>query len=198
MKNIFNYISLIILLLSATLLQAQTNSVDSLNNKLFVVSNRYVENTVEYRVISRSTLDAYFKDIKTIDVNKTQSLADCKNEIIKLNGEIETGKTNYDALNTKYKEQKELIDGISFFGTIIAKSLYKTIITSLICVLSVIIIVLLGLFNKNLRDKKHAKLELEEKINEFEAYRKRSLKREQESGAAYMSEINKLKGILNN
>ena len=85
---------------------------------------------------------------------------------------------------------------MEFFTLLIPKAQYNLMMWSLVCVLVVGIIILYLMFNRGHQSTRLANKELQEKIDEFESYRKRTLKREQEVATGYLRDIKKLKEQL--
>ena len=197
MKTFFSTI-LIAFLLINTALTAQTelSSVDSLSQKLFRTSNRYNEAGIIYRVVKMEVLNAYFKDIKVIDQDQINQIAASAAKITSLEADIVNQQGAYDKLNAKYEHSVKVNDAMEIFSLLIPKKQYNLIMWSLVCVLVGGIIIFYLLFNRGHQATRLAKKELEEKIDEFDSYRKRTLKREQEVASGYLRDIKKLKEQL--
>ncbi len=196
MKYILSIILGITLFTAPILAQEETPSIDSLCNDLYHSSNRYAEGETIYRVVRWSKMSVFFDDIKALDAKKTVSIEDSHKEIEKLKKEVKSQEGAYAKLNNEYKHAIKLKDGIEFFSLIIPKAKYNLMMWSIIVILIVVLIVFYLMFKRANQVAKQAKNDLDEKIEEFESYRQRSLRREQEVSSSYLREINKLKEQL--
>lgn len=197
MKSIF-FILIITLAALSTPLQAQSElaPVDSLNQSLFKKSNKYVESGTVYRVVKWNVLSAYFEDVKALDDEKSSQIVSSAQDIEALEAKQKSRLLAYDELNAKYEYAVKVNDAMEFFSLLIPKARYNIIMWSLVCLLIVGILVLYLMYNRVQQITRHAKKELDEKLEEFEAYRKRALKREQEVASGYLRDIKKLKEKL--
>jgi len=124
------------------------------------------------------------RTIKKDLINANQSVAKIQGTITQLENEVKT-------LNNEVETISKEIDSISFFGTLIKKSAYSTILWSLILVLLIGLIIFIALFNKSNAITKRSKNEIDKLENDFETFRKNSLKKEQETMRKLQDEINK-------
>ncbi len=168
--------------------------IETLNDKLYKSSNRYVGNNITYRVIKWSTLNAYFEDIKRMDAEKSAQIERLSLEIKDLENKITEGNSAYDELKLKY----EAADNIKFMNLLVSKQRYKLIMLSILALLLITVLLLYVLFKNSKKVTVDAQKELKGKEEEFESYRRRTLKREQEVASGYVREINKLKEKLTN
>jgi len=109
--------------------------------------------------------------------------------------EIADLKNNLSSIQQTLTSTKNEIDSISLFGTPMSKSLYSTIVWSIIGVLLALSLFFIYKFknsNKITKDAKHALSELE---NEFEEHRKTAVEREQRVRRQLQDEINKQKTV---
>ncbi len=191
--KLFRFLLTLTLIFGSLYAHASDSEIDSLCNSLFESSNRYMESGTEYRVVKRRVMDAHFTNIKGVDKRKTTLIDNSAKEINDLKSQIEQQENDFSELNEKYIHAKKVSDGIEIFSMIIPKNQYNLMVWSLVTVLLACIVVLLMMFKRNNQVTRHAKKELSEKIEEFDAYRKRTLKREQEVASGYVREIKKLK-----
>lgn len=176
--------------------QSETAPVDSLCDHLFQSSNRYVESEITYRVVKWSVLSTYFDDIKALDAEKSNQIASSAKKITTLEDESKEQQAAYNELNDKYEHAIKVNDAMQIFSILIPKTQYNMIMWTLVLILIGGIIILYLMFSRGHQAINHAKEELEEKSEEFEAYRKRTLKREQEVASGYLRDIKKLKERL--
>lgn len=195
MKRIILTLSLLIGLLASSALANDMN-IDSLNNHLYRGSNRYVESKITYRVIKWNKLQTYFDDIKSLDNDKSQQIAEAQEKISFLKNKNEDQAKSYEELKEKYDYAVRANDAMEFFSLLIPKAQYNLIMWSLVLGLIGCVIVLLVMYKKSHQVTRHAQKERDESREEYEAYRQRTLRREQEVANSYLREINKLKSQL--
>lgn len=197
MKSLFPFFFVALLLMSKPAhAQSELSPVDSLSEKLYNSSNRYTESGVTYRVVKWSVLNAYFKEVKALDTEKSNQIDASANMIKVLEKEKKMQQIAYDDLNAKYDHAVKVNDAMEIFTLLIPKAQYNLIMWSLVCILIGGIVFFYLMYIRGHQATRHAKKELEEKMDEFESYRKRTLKREQEVASGYLSDIKKLKEQL--
>lgn len=174
--------------------QDNINMIDSLSNQLISNSTRYTEGVTEYRVVKRSILVAYFKEIEKIDEEKSGAITNSAIKINVLKTEKESLQDDLDDLNVKYEEAIKANNSICFIGMNIAKGAYNILMWSIVAILTFALIAILAMYKRGHTLTKTAQNELQEVHEEYDAYRKRALKREQEVASSYQRQINKLKG----
>lgn len=176
--------------------KSQTAPIDSLCDNLFHSSNKYIENEIVYRVVRWQNMNAFFEEIKMLDTEKSNKIDISAQKIKDLEGELTTQKEAYEKLNAKYEHEVEVNDAMEFMTLLIPKKKYNFIMWSLIVILIAVLVVFYLMYKRSHQVTQDAEAELKDKIDEFESYRKRALKREQEVSSSYMREINKLKEKL--
>ena len=197
MKHLLTILSLFVLIGGTTLSAQETlHPVDSLCDALFKASNRYMANDIEYRVIKRYSMDRYLKEIKAVDKAKSTRIDAYEKQIQALNQQIVAMDAEHAALSADYEAVLKVKNDIEFLTLNIPKKRYNVLVWGLIFILIAAILVLLLMFKTCLSTTRSAKADLEEKTEEFEAFRRRALKREQEVASGYMREISKLKDKL--
>lgn len=175
---------------------SEGQSIDSLNQQLYKSSNKYTESKTVYRVIKWSELQTYFSDIKALDQEKSDQIVSTQETIKKLKEKNEAQTTAYNQLNEKYDYEVKANDAMEFFSLLIPKQRYNFLMWSLIIGLITVSVVLFIMYKKSHQITRHAQTELSESREEYDAYRQRTLRREQEVANRYLSEINKLKSQL--
>lgn len=197
MKSFFSvFILLFSFALAPLAAQSESSTVDSLNNNLFDMSNRYTENGTIYRVVKWDVLSAYFAEIKVEDKFKADKIAESQLKIDQLSEASKLQHASYDELQAKYDTAIKENDSMSFFSLLIPKAQYNLIMWGLVLVLVVCLVILFMMYGRSASVTRLAKNELAEKVEEFESYRKRTLKREQEVASGYLRDIKKLKDQL--
>lgn len=195
MKNILKISAVLIMCISLKInAQDNINTVDSLSNQLLSNSTRYTEGVTEYRVIRRNVLETYFKEIEKIDAEKSGAVMNSAVKISDLKTEKESLQDDLSDLNIKYEEAIKANNSINFVGVSIAKGAYNIIMWGIVAVLAGALIIIFAMYKRSHSLTRGAKNELEEVHQEYDAYRKRALKREQEVSSSYQRQINKLKG----
>lgn len=195
MKKIILALTLLLSVLTTTAQTTETN-IDSLNQNLYRGSNRYVENKITYRVVKWNMLQSYFEDIKALDNEKSRQIVEAQENINFLKSKNEDQTAAYKQLKEKYDYAVRANDAMEFFTLLIPKTQYNLIMWSLVLGLIGCVIVLLVMYNKSHQVTQHAQKERDESREEYEAYRQRTLRREQEVANSYLREINKLKSQL--
>lgn len=195
MKKIILALTLLLSVLTTTAQTTETN-IDSLNQNLYRGSNRYVENKITYRVVKWNMLQSYFEDIKALDNEKSRQIVEAQENINFLKSKNEDQTAAYEQLKEKYDYAVRANDAMEFFTLLIPKTQYNLIMWSLVLGLIGCVIVLLVMYNRSHQVTQHAQKERDESREEYEAYRQRTLRREQEVANSYLREINKLKSQL--
>ncbi|MDA3854252.1 MAG: hypothetical protein PF444_08445 [Bacteroidales bacterium] len=197
MKSLFSIIFIALLAISNPIkAQSQLSPVDSLGEHLYKSSNRYTESGTTYRVVKWEVLKAYFKDIKGLDTEKSAQIEASAKQVQGLELEKKTQQASYEKLNAKYERAVKVNDAMEIFSLLIPKAQYNLIMWSLVGILIGSIIIVYLMFNRGRQAARLAKKELGEKMEEFDSYRKRTLKREQEVATGYLRDIKKLKEQL--
>lgn len=195
MKYYLLAFTLFISLFSTTALANGTN-IDSLNTSLYRSSNRYVESGITYRVLKWETLQRYFDDIKALDEDKTTQISEAQEKITFLKDKNEAQANSHEELKEKYDYAVRANDAMEFFTLLIPKKQYNLIMWSLVLGLIAFVIILLVMYKRSHQVTRNAQKERDESREEYEAYRQRTLRREQEVANGYLREINKLKSQL--
>jgi preprotein translocase subunit SecF len=121
------------------------------------------------------------------DLNTTKSiLSEKQNEINTLTNSLDTTNKNVTTLNNEK-------DNINFFGALISKGLYNTILWSIIALLILALITYILRFNRSNSITKESNDSFVELEREYEGHRQRSLDREQQLRRKLQDEINKQK-----
>lgn len=97
------------------------------------------------------------------------------------------------ATNISVEELENEIDSISFFGILLQKAAYNSILWSIISVLVGGLVLFVFLFKRSNIVTVQCKSDLDELRQEFEAYRKRALEREENVARKYHDELIKYK-----
>lgn len=158
---------------------------------LITKSNNYQDYKVVKKVLLNQLKNNTIDSIN--DLNDNLKLKDDKiikqdSEISELNSKLIVVSKNYEAVSIEK-------DQLNFLGIATSKSIYNTLIWSLIVVLILIILILIYKFIECNRVTKHAKNQLLDLEKEYEDHRRIALEREQKVRRQLQDEINKQKGI---
>ncbi len=161
------------------------NQFDYLINK----SNRYQE----YKVVKIVWLDRLKKvvddslNIVRVELKDTKiTLSKKESEIIMLSDSLNDSKKTVISLNNEK-------DSIQFFGILLSKSFYNSILWSVISALLVFLLFYIIRFNQKNKITKDSNKKFDELEKEYEEHRQRSLEREQQLRRKLQDELNKQK-----
>lgn len=108
-----------------------------------------------------------------------------------LKGKISVLESEKATLKTEVENIAEGVDSIAVFGKNINKSLYNTIVWSVVIVLLLLLIFFVYRFRNGIAVTRRTKKEMEKLEMEFEEHRKKTMKKEQEIMRKLQDEINK-------
>jgi preprotein translocase subunit SecF len=164
-------------------------TIDNQFDYLIKKSNRYQD----FKVVKRTWLNQLKKSVGDslvllrTELNSTKNLlTEKENEINKLTNSLDTTNKNVTTLNNEK-------DNINFFGTLISKGLYNTILWSIIGLLILALVTYILRFNRSNSITKETNNNFAELEREHESHRQRSLEREQQLRRKLQDEINKQK-----
>ncbi|NER13282.1 tRNA (guanine-N1)-methyltransferase [Leptobacterium flavescens] len=163
-----------------------------------------IDSQFEY-VIKKSGNYQEYEVIKKIWINKlrrnvSDSLGRIKKETNDLlskidtqQGEITQLKADLNTTNTNLSQTTKEKESISFFGSLINKGFYKTIMWGIIAILTLLLLVFIYKFRNSNIVTQEARGSLAELEEEFEQHRRRALEREQKLSRQLQDELNKQK-----
>lgn len=169
-----------------------------------VLDSATVEQQIEY-VLKRSTTYEEYKVIKTVWINELKSnildsLASSKASIQKRNVRLDENQSIIDSLHSNLESIEARLlkitqekDSISFFGILVNKTRYNTLVYSLFAILLGLLIMLFVLFKRGYMITNQTKHELSEMKQEFELHRQRTREREERLARRHLDEILKYK-----
>lgn len=164
------------------------------------------ENTIDAKFTELINSSNNFKGFKVVDARELQTLqSQTSNRIQELKDEIAAGKEAALSQKKKVAALKEEIetleaqlqtvtaekDAISFLGMPFSKDSYKTLMGAIIGALLVALLLFIYRFKKSNVHTQEARQNLAEIEKEFEAYRAKSLEKEQRLGRQLQDERNK-------
>lgn len=199
------FFKIILVLITSCILHFQNTYAQEKNNpksindgnvqQQFDYLIRKSNNYQDYKVVKKVLLNQLKKNtIDSInDLNSNLQLKDAvikkqDSEISELNSKLFVVTKNYEAVSLEK-------DQLNFLGIATSKSLYNTLIWSLIGMLILIIIILIYKFIDSNSVTRHAKNQLLDLEKEYEDHRRIALEREQKVRRQLQDEINKHKGI---
>lgn len=162
-------------------------TIDNQFEYLIKKSNRYQE----FKVVKRSWLDQLKNSVNDTLVSMRKELNNNQNIINEKQSKIDQLTSSLDSSNTKVNTLNNEKDNINFFGTLISKGLYNTILWSIIGFLILGLITYIIRFNRSNSITKETKDNFAELEREYEGHRQRSLEREQQLRRKLQDELNK-------
>ncbi|WP_340198421.1 tRNA (guanine-N1)-methyltransferase [Ascidiimonas sp. W6] len=163
-----------------------------------------LENQFEY-VIKKSGRYQEYKVVKRVWLDKLKrnvidSLAKTKNTFIELENQIKSQQEQISKLdsdlastNTSLTQVNKEKESISFFGTLVNKATYKTIMWSIVAALAIFLSLFIYKFKNSNSITREAKLSLKDLEQEYEQHRRKALEREQKLSRQLQDELNKQK-----
>lgn len=152
-------------------------------------SNRYQE----FKVVKRVWLDRLKKSVNDSLNTMRKELNDAKGVLIEKQSQINKLTSTLDTTNKNVTSLNNEKDNINFFGKLISKSLYNTILWSIIAGLLVALVLYILRFSRSNTITKESKDSFTELEREFESHKHRSLEREQVLRRKLQDELNKQK-----
>lgn len=171
-----------------------------------VFAQTSTETTIDEKFTELITNSNNFKGYKVVDTDEltrlqtltSQRIAELKEEISGLDEaaleqeeNMATLKANLESLELQLQELKAEKDAISFLGMSVSKSYYQTTMWAIIAGLILALVFFIFRFKRSHVHTKEAKQNLQEIEKEFEAYRAKSLEKEQRLGRLLQDEKNK-------
>ncbi|MCF6279137.1 MAG: tRNA (guanine-N1)-methyltransferase [Flavobacteriaceae bacterium] len=150
-------------------------------------SNRYQEFKVVKQVWLHRIKKSVGDSLKTMrkELNTTKGvLIEKQSQIDKLTNTLDTTNKNVASLNNEK-------DNINFFGALISKTLYNTILWSIIASLLFALAIYVMRFSRSNTITKESKDRFDELEREYESHKHRSLEREQVLRRKLQDELNK-------
>lgn len=162
-------------------------TIESQFNFLIKKSNNYQQ----YKVVRKDFINKFYQNI-------ADSLKVNNNEIAKLNNTIYTQQINVDSmksqvmtLNTDLTQVNKEKDSFSLFGILLSKGTYNTLLWSLILGLLAALSLFIYRFKRSHVVTSKAKENLSKTKEEFDAFRKKTLEKEQVLMRRLQDELNK-------
>ena len=144
-----------------------------------------------FKLIDKTKL-ATFQRSMNDSINSVKSRLEAEKQTVKTHeNTIKTLNDNITELQTALDETKNQKDSMNFFGALLSKGLYNTIMWGIVVVLTVLLVFYIYRYaNGNVVTKKSIS-DLAELQEEYENYRKAAIEREQKVRRQLQDEINK-------
>lgn len=180
-----------------------TTTLFSQTNKKFIDTGS-VKNQFDY-LINKSNRYQDFKVVKInwlkkLKYNVNDSLSISKKELLKSFATINSQEETINSLKNSLINLENNIgtltaekQSISLFGIQLGKSFFKTLLFSIIGILTILLIFFIIKFKQSNSITLQAKLDLKEVEEEFDTHRKKALEREQKVMRKLQDELNKHK-----
>lgn len=171
-------------------LQTQSLSEGTIENQfdyLIKKSGRYQE----YKVVKRFWLDNLKKTVNDSLKTMRKELKTTKGILVEKQSQIDKLTSTLDTTNKNVTLLNNEKDNINFFGKLISKSLYNTILWSIIAGLLVALAIYVMRFSRSNTITKESKDRFDELEREYEDHKHRSLEREQVIRRKLQDELNK-------
>ena len=186
-KILFSSILLLLLSFSVSAQTSTETTIDEKFTELITNSNNFKG----YKVVDTDQLT-------TLQTLTSRRIAELKEEIAGLDQaaleqeeNMSTLKANLESLELQLQEVKAEKDAISLLGISVSKSTYQTTMWAIIGVLILGLVFFIFRFKRSHVHTKEARENLRDIEKEFEAYRAKSLEKEQRLGRLLQNEKNK-------
>ena len=164
-------------------------SVDDQFEYVIKKSGRYQE----YKVVKRVWMDKLRRNVADSLVKIKSETQQLLSQIDTQQGEISSLKTELETTNSTLNQTNKEKESISFFGSLINKSAYKTIMWGIVVILTVLLLTFIYKFRNSNIITQEARGSLADLEQEFEQHRRRALEREQKLSRQLQDELNKKK-----
>jgi septal ring factor EnvC (AmiA/AmiB activator) len=188
--KILKLLPFFILFIGQSLYSQETNN--SIENQFVDViekSNRYED----FKVVKITKLNNLKKSVSDSITNLKSEIVSLQNNQSALQNRIDSLSVELAKINEALVTSKKKEDGISFFGSIINKSIYNTILWGIIALLLLSVFVFIFKFKRSNTLTKEAQEKLTDTEAEYDAHRQTALEREQQLRRKLQDEINKQK-----
>ena len=179
----------ILLIAQGTYSQETDNTLDNQFVDVIDNSNRYQD----FKVVKITKLNNLRKSVSDSITNLKSEIESLQNNQLTLQNRIDSLSTELNNLNEALLTSQKKEDGISFFGAIIKKSVYNTIMWGIITFLLISVFIFIFKFKRSNTLTKEAQEKLADTEAEYDTHRQTALEREQQLRRKLQDEINKQK-----
>ena len=194
-KNLFAAFALSLMVSFAV--SAQEKEELSLNDgsidKQFEYVMEEANNYRNYKVVKTEWLNTLKKNTLDSIARLEKELGSSKELTSTQKAEIDGLKEELANINEQLSNITEEKDSISFFGTLINKPVYKSIMWGIVAALTLVLLLFIYKFKNANAITQQAKQSLSELEMEYEEHRRKALEREQKARRQLQDEINKQK-----
>ncbi|WP_224490794.1 tRNA (guanine-N1)-methyltransferase [Robertkochia flava] len=164
-------------------------SIDKQFEYIMTEANNYRN----YKVVKTAWLNTLKKNTLDSIARLENELASSQDLTSKQKSEIDGLKTELANTNAQLSNVTEEKDSISFFGSLIDKPVYKSIMWGIVAALTLVLLLFIYKFKNANAVTQEAKQSLAELEQEYEEHRRKALEREQKARRQLQDEINKQK-----
>ncbi|NAS30918.1 tRNA (guanine-N1)-methyltransferase [Flavobacteriaceae bacterium R38] len=202
MKNLKLFLSSFILIISfitnaqddtAPVLSLDEGPIDNQFEYVIKKSGNYNSANVSYEVVRRAWINKLRKNVIDTLIKSKAEATKLQAQINTQQNEISSLKSELSTTNSNLTQTSKEKDSISFFGSLVQKGFYKTIMWGIIAVLTILLLTFIYKFRNSNIITQEAKSGLADLEEEFEQHRRRSLEREQKLSRQLQDELNKQK-----
>lgn len=176
---------------------AQEKEERSLNDgsidKQFEYVMEEANNYRNYKVVKTEWLNTLKKNTLDSIARLEKELASSQDLTSNQKAEIDGLKEELAKINEQLSSITEEKDSISFFGSLINKPVYKSIMWGIVAALTLVLLLFIYKFKNANAITQQAKQSLSELEQEYEEHRRKALEREQKARRQLQDEINKQK-----
>lgn len=179
----------ILLIAQGTYSQESDNTLDNQFVDVIDNSNRYQD----FKVVKITKLNNLRKSVSDSIANLKSEIENLHNNQLIQQNRIDSLTSELNKLNVALLNSQKKEDGISFFGAIMKKSVYNTIMWGIIAFLLISVFIFIFKFKRSNTLTKEAQEKLADTEAEYDTHRQTALEREQQLRRKLQDEINKQK-----
>ena len=188
--KILNIIPFIFLLFVSHIEAQESNtSIDSQFTEVIDKSNRYQD----YKVVKINKLNDLRKNVSDTIVSLKSEITSLQQYQLKQENKIDSLTQQIASIKESLVTSQKKENGIVFFGSIIPKSVYQSIMWGIIALLLLGLLTFIFKFKRSNTVTREANKKLEETEAEYDKHRQNALEREQQLRRKLQDEINKQK-----
>lgn len=170
----------------------EPQTIDGQFEKLLKTSNNFED----YKVIKKYKINQLRENTQKHIVGLNTQINELEENINTLSSEIAELKTSLGNTQSTLEDTNKEKDSMNFFGTLMSKSGYNTMVWSIAGVLLLGLLLFIFKFKNSNILTRQAQKKLDEVEVDFEDYKRKSLEKEQKMGRQLQDERNKLAKAL--
>lgn len=160
-------------------------------NEVITKSSRYQD----FKVVKETWLNTLRSHVNDTIANLKRQLNDARKLTATHQGKVDSLNNQLSSVNTELTQVHGEKDSMKFLFFSVGKDTYNRIVWTFVGILIIALLVFILLFKRSSSIINQAKADLEEKKQEFDAFRKRALERESQLSRNYLNELNKYKNL---